>query len=74
MDALPYLKEVSLKRDRVESFDEYPFSLPVMKNLDSIEFGRELTIFVGEVVPAVQRRLLPARRVFLQCGIQHRQA
>lgn len=48
MDALPYLKNISLKRDAIESFDEYPFCIPAIAELDHIEFGREVTIFVGE--------------------------
>lgn len=48
MEPLPYLKAISLKRDQVESFDQYPFSLPVMRDLQTVEFGKELTIFVGE--------------------------
>lgn len=48
MDPLPYLKEVALKRDLIESFEVYPFSIPAIKELDSIDFGKEVTIFVGE--------------------------
>ena len=48
MEPLPYLKEISLKRDLIDSFDSYPFSIPAVKELDSIEFGKEVTIFVGE--------------------------
>lgn len=48
MEALPYLKEISLKRDLIESFAAYPFCIPAVKELDSIEFGKEVTIFVGE--------------------------
>lgn len=48
MEALPYLKEVSLKRDLIDSFAGYPFCIPAVKELDSIEFGKEVTIFVGE--------------------------
>lgn len=48
MEPLPYLKEVGLKRELVDSFDTYPFCIPAIKELDVIEFGREMTIFVGE--------------------------
>lgn len=48
MQPLPYLKEISLKRGLVDSYNEYPFTLPVIKALDSIEFSKGLTIFVGE--------------------------
>ena len=48
MDALPYLKTVSLKRQQVDSFDSYPFCIPAVRELETIEFGKEVTIFVGE--------------------------
>lgn len=48
MEALPYLREISLKRDRIEHFDRYPFSIPAVRELDQIEFAREVTFFVGE--------------------------
>jgi len=48
MEPLPYLKEISLKRELINTFDDYPFALPVVKELDSIEFAKGLTIFVGE--------------------------
>ena len=48
MEALPYLREISLKRDQIERFDRYPFSIPAVRELDQIEFAREVTFFVGE--------------------------
>ena len=48
MEAKPYLKEVALKRDDVESFDEYPFSIPAVKDLDTLEFHPDVTFIVGE--------------------------
>ncbi|NRB41788.1 MAG: AAA family ATPase [Pseudomonadales bacterium] len=48
MEALPYLKEIQLRRDLVESFDIYPFSIPAIKELNSLELGKHVTIFVGE--------------------------
>jgi predicted ATPase len=44
----PYLREVSLIRENVPSFDDYPFSLPVVRNLHSMEFHPDVTFFVGE--------------------------
>ena len=48
MEPLPYLKTIELKRDLIDSFNVYPFSIPAVKELDVIEFGKEVTIFVGE--------------------------
>lgn len=48
MEVLPYLREIWLKRDLIENFDRYPFSIPAVRELDQIEFAREVTFFVGE--------------------------
>ncbi|WP_417526975.1 AAA family ATPase [Marinomonas shanghaiensis] len=48
MEPLPYLKTIELKRDLIDSFEVYPFSIPAVKELDFIEFDKAVTIFVGE--------------------------
>lgn len=40
--------DVVLKRDKVPSFDEYPFSLPAIRNLDVLELHPRVTFIVGE--------------------------
>jgi predicted ATPase len=47
-EATHYLLEAKLLRDKVPSFDKYPFSLPVINNLETIEFHPKVTFFVGE--------------------------
>ena len=44
----PYLREIELKRDQIESFDVYPFCIPAVKELDVLEFHPDVTFFVGE--------------------------
>lgn len=44
----PYLRSIALKRDDVESFEAYPFCIPSIYELDSIEFHEDVTFFVGE--------------------------
>ena len=44
----PYLREISLKRDRIENPNIYPFSIPVVRELDCLEFHPQVTFFVGE--------------------------
>lgn len=46
--SLPYIQKVTLKSDLVESMKVYPFNIPAIKLLNSIELGSEVTIFVGE--------------------------
>ena len=43
-----YVSRVSLLRDQVDSFERYPFSLPAVRSLDSIELHPKITYFVGE--------------------------
>ena len=43
-----YLRTLSLWRDRVPSFDVYPFALPAVRNLKEIEFHPRVTFLVGE--------------------------
>jgi predicted ATPase len=37
-----------LKRDRVPSFNEYPFNMPAVRTLAEIEFAAPVTFFIGE--------------------------
>ena len=42
------LVELRLEREKVENWEEFPFSIPVIKNLNKINFKNQLTFFVGE--------------------------
>ena len=44
----PFLKTVQLRRELVPSFDAYPFSIPAIKQLTSLELHPRVTFFVGE--------------------------
>jgi predicted ATPase len=48
IDRKEYLLEVRLRRIDVPSFQEYPFCLPAVRNLDSIVFESPVTFLVGE--------------------------
>ncbi len=48
LNAKHYLLSLALRRDKVPSFAEYPFCLPVVRNLAEIEFHPRVTFFVGE--------------------------
>ena len=43
-----YLRSIELKRDKIESFSKYPFCLPIIKNLLSLNFHPKVTYIVGE--------------------------
>lgn len=44
----PFIRALRLQRDRVASFDVYPFSLPAIRRLDRLELHPHVTFFVGE--------------------------
>lgn len=48
MEARPYLREISFKRDGVDNFDQYPFSIPAIKELHTLGFHPDVTFLVGE--------------------------
>jgi len=48
LEEKPYLKELQLKRDSISNFDEYPFCVSSIKELDSLVFHPDVTFFVGE--------------------------
>jgi predicted ATPase len=48
MQARPYLKEISLKENMTPNWDEYPFNIPAIKNLNTLEFHPDVTFMVGE--------------------------
>ena len=48
MISTQFVSRISLQRDKVESFDHYPFSLPAFRGLDQIDLHPKMTIFVGE--------------------------
>jgi predicted ATPase len=48
VDALPYLRQVDLKRTDVPDASQYPFCLPVISNLRSLTFHPAITFLVGE--------------------------
>jgi predicted ATPase len=48
LEAEHYLLEVKLRRERVASFDDYPFSLPVVRDLHTLELHPKVTFVIGE--------------------------
>ena len=43
-----FLRSVSLKREGVPSFAEYPFNIPAVRHLDTLDLHPEVTFLVGE--------------------------
>lgn len=43
-----YLRSIELLRNKIDCFNQYPFSLPAFRNLDCLEFHPQVTYIVGE--------------------------
>lgn len=43
-----FIKGIRLKRSEVESFENYPFNIPVIRDMTEIQFGKPVTFIVGE--------------------------
>ena len=48
MEVLPYLREISLKTDKIDSWSRFPFTIPAIKNLEQLEFSPTVTFIIGE--------------------------
>jgi predicted ATPase len=48
IDAQHYLLSVQLMRDRVESYESYPYNLPAIRHLDRLTLHPAVTFLVGE--------------------------
>lgn len=43
-----FVAEIELKRGEIDSFDRYPFSLPAVRSLETMEFHPAVTFLIGE--------------------------
>jgi predicted ATPase len=43
-----YIRKIALRTDKIESFDEYPFSLPAIKNFETLTLHPKVTYIIGE--------------------------
>ena len=43
-----YVRAIKLRRDKIASYDGYPFSLPVVRDLDTLDLHPAVTFLVGE--------------------------
>lgn len=47
-EANQFVLSIALKKDKIESFENYPFCLPIIKNLGEIKLHPAVTYIVGE--------------------------
>ena len=43
-----FVNSIRLRREKVEDFDKYPFSIPLIKDMKEIVFRKNVTFLVGE--------------------------
>lgn len=48
LDVSQYLRNIELKRDKIKSYSQYPFNLPIIKSLSNLRFHPKVTFLVGE--------------------------
>lgn len=48
IDSNLIIKKISLQRDKIKSFNKYPFNIDVVKNFEELNFDSQVTFFVGE--------------------------
>jgi len=44
----PFIVDVLLMRDRIPSFDQYPYSIPAVRHLNKLDLHPKVTYFIGE--------------------------
>lgn len=47
LDSNLIIKKISLDRDKIDNFDDYPFNIELVKNFNELEFKSPVTFFVG---------------------------
>ena len=48
MKTKPYLRQIVFERDDVPNLDAYPFNIPALKALDTLDFHADVTFLIGE--------------------------
>src|SRR5689334_9400988 len=43
-----FIRSLSLNRNNINSFDDYPFNLPAIQNLSTLDFHPRVTFIIGE--------------------------
>ncbi len=48
MDSDLMVKKIYLERDKIKTFNRYPFNIDVVKNFEELTFDTQVTFFIGE--------------------------
>ena len=62
MESNLIVKRISLERDKIDSFDRYPFNIDIVKNFDELNFDSQVTFLLEKMVlenqPSLKQLLL----------------
>lgn len=48
MNMNQYIRSVSLRRDKINNLNRYPFNIPVLQHFDNLNLDEKVTFFIGE--------------------------
>ncbi len=48
LDSKLIIEKISLEKDKIASFDKYPFNIDIVKNFSELNLDSPVTFFVGE--------------------------
>ena len=48
IDSNLIVQKIFLEKEKIDSFDKYPFNIDIVKNFDELDFESQVTFFVGE--------------------------
>ena len=48
MDSNLIVKRIYLEKDKIKSFNKYPFNIKIIKNFEALEFDSQVTFLIGE--------------------------
>lgn len=48
LQAKPYLQKIELLREEIPDHNVYPFNLPIISNLNTLNFHEDVTFIIGE--------------------------
>ena len=65
----PYLREISLKREKIPDLTKYPYTIPAVRHLDVLRFDPDVTFLVGENGTG-KSTLLEAVSVAVGCNVE----
>lgn len=68
-----FINRVSLNRNKIINFDEYPFNIEIIRDFNELKFTEPVTFLIGEnglyILDEPEAALSPERQMTLLCLI-----